>query len=164
MLIAGSIPLIAAGELDVSGVGGTIHARTLSATDQGKSDEPWFVVVQSSATNAVACGVAAEVDGNDDEVEIPFVVVVPTRGPIDLTVTITVMRGATIILIERVLVHRLPHPADLNDDGRIDSVDLTILLSHWGRCVKRDECIADLDHDGWVDGRDMSVLVSAWHL
>ena len=43
-------------------------------------------------------------------------------------------------------------------------MDLTILLSHWGRCVKRDECIADLDHDGWVDGRDMSVLVSAWHL
>ncbi|MBM4106301.1 MAG: hypothetical protein FJ257_08435 [Phycisphaerae bacterium] len=50
-------------------------------------------------------------------------------------------------------------PGDLNFDGRVDGVDLTLLLGSWGACV---ECGADLNLDGLVDGADLSELLSAW--
>ena len=52
-------------------------------------------------------------------------------------------------------------PADLDDDGVVDSTDLSSLLSQWGRCPSGG-CPADLDEDGRVDGIDLTLLLAAW--
>ena len=50
-------------------------------------------------------------------------------------------------------------PGDLNDDGRVDGADLTILLAAWGDCPG---CPADLNGDGVVDGADLTTLLGYW--
>jgi predicted dienelactone hydrolase len=46
---------------------------------------------------------------------------------------------------------------DLDGDGRIDGLDLGILLSNWGNPGR-----GDLDGSGAVDGADLGALLSAW--
>ena len=50
-----------------------------------------------------------------------------------------------------------PCPADINDDGVVDSADLGALLSAWGAGGA-----ADLDGSGSVDSGDLGILLSAW--
>lgn len=47
-------------------------------------------------------------------------------------------------------------PADLNQDGSVNGVDLATLLSSWGAIG------GDINHDGTTDGGDLAVLLSAW--
>jgi hypothetical protein len=47
-------------------------------------------------------------------------------------------------------------PADINDDGMVDSGDLGTLLSAWGTAK------ADLDGDGATDSTDLGILLSGW--
>ncbi len=50
------------------------------------------------------------------------------------------------------------NPADLNGDGAVNALDLSILLGAWGtRGVP-----ADLDHDGVVGAGDLGILLGAW--
>jgi hypothetical protein len=49
-------------------------------------------------------------------------------------------------------------PSDLNSDGIVDSIDLSILVSRWGSS----DATADINSDGTVDALDLSVLVSNW--
>ena len=49
--------------------------------------------------------------------------------------------------------------ADLDDNGIVDGMDLSIILAGWGACS---ECPADLDGSGTVDGIDIAILLSAW--
>ena len=49
-------------------------------------------------------------------------------------------------------------PSDLNFDGKVDGVDLAILLGRWGL----DDLLADLDGNNVVDGSDISLLLAAW--
>jgi hypothetical protein len=49
-------------------------------------------------------------------------------------------------------------PSDLNGDGIVDSIDLSILVSRWGSS----DATADINNDGTVDALDLSVLVSNW--
>ena len=51
-------------------------------------------------------------------------------------------------------------PADLNDDGIVNSVDLTILIADWG-CTGED-CPGDIDGSGLVDGADITIILSNW--
>lgn len=46
---------------------------------------------------------------------------------------------------------------DINGDGYVDGVDLSILLSGWGGSGP-----ADLNHNGIVDGADLTTLFSNW--
>ena len=50
-------------------------------------------------------------------------------------------------------------PGDLDGNGTIDSTDLALLLSSYGRCYK---CDADLTGDGSVDQDDIDVLMASW--
>ncbi len=50
-------------------------------------------------------------------------------------------------------------PGDLDGNGTIDSTDLALLLSSYGRCYK---CEADLTGDGSVDQDDIDVLMASW--
>jgi len=50
-------------------------------------------------------------------------------------------------------------PADLNGDGVVDGLDLSVLLGAWGACSG---CSADIDSSGVVDGVDLSALLGSW--
>ena len=50
-------------------------------------------------------------------------------------------------------------PGDLDGNGTIDSTDLAILLSRYGRCI---DCEADLTGDGQVDQDDIDELMALW--
>ncbi|MDG2032126.1 MAG: hypothetical protein P8J45_14100 [Phycisphaerales bacterium] len=47
---------------------------------------------------------------------------------------------------------------DINHDGCVDGIDLSILLGSWGPCT----CPADINDDGIVDGVDLSVVLGNW--
>lgn len=49
-------------------------------------------------------------------------------------------------------------PADLDGDGIVGFLDLTILLASWGPC---DACPADLDGDGLVGFPDLVILIAS---
>jgi hypothetical protein len=49
-------------------------------------------------------------------------------------------------------------PSDLNSDGVVDVIDLSILVSRWGSS----DVTADINSDGVVDALDLSTLVSNW--
>ena len=46
---------------------------------------------------------------------------------------------------------------DLNGDGIVDGVDLTLLLGGWGTAGP-----GDLNGDGMVDGADLAILLALW--
>ncbi|MEE8154916.1 MAG: dockerin type I domain-containing protein [Phycisphaerales bacterium] len=53
--------------------------------------------------------------------------------------------------------------ADLNGDGFVNSIDLTILLVSWGPCDDPPErCPADIDGDGQVGASDLLILLTQW--
>ena len=58
----------------------------------------------------------------------------------------------------------LPHGGacigDIDGDGRVDAVDLGLLLDAWGRCTAG--CPADLDSDGSVGAGDLARVLDAW--
>ena len=51
-------------------------------------------------------------------------------------------------------------PADFNDDGRVDGVDLAFFLSSWGACAGG--CPADFNADDIVDGVDLALVLASW--
>ncbi len=55
------------------------------------------------------------------------------------------------------VVEQVRQTPDLDGDGRIDGLDLGILLSNWGNPGR-----GDLDGSGAVDGADLGAVLSAW--
>ena len=53
-------------------------------------------------------------------------------------------------------------PADINGDGQVDGIDLTVLLAAWGACPSAGDCPADLDGSGAVDGLDLTAMLADW--
>lgn len=57
----------------------------------------------------------------------------------------------------------MPHPSDIEPDGSIDGLDLTVLLAEWGSsCQAGFGCRSDLDRNGLVDGFDLAELLANW--
>lgn len=57
--------------------------------------------------------------------------------------------------------------SDLNADGRVDGLDLSLLLASWGNCNDKYStnlvsCSGDFNHDQQVDIDDLIVLLSNW--
>lgn len=50
-----------------------------------------------------------------------------------------------------------PIPGDFNGDGKVNGLDLGVLLSHWGQ-----PGAWDMNADGTVDGADLALLIAAW--
>jgi hypothetical protein len=74
--------------------------------------------------------------------------------------------GSTASTIPRVSSSSIPRSAncsvaDLNCDGRVNLIDLSILLSHYGQSVAANSPY-DLDHSGTVDFPDISILMYYW--
>ncbi|MHC5025331.1 MAG: hypothetical protein ACYTGR_01045 [Planctomycetota bacterium] len=53
-------------------------------------------------------------------------------------------------------------PADITDDGMVDTADVVDLILAWGPCSGL--CLADLDGNGAVDTVDLIQMISAWGL
>lgn len=47
---------------------------------------------------------------------------------------------------------------DINHDGVVDALDLSMLLSDW----QKNESVADLNHDGVVNDDDATILMGHW--
>lgn len=52
-------------------------------------------------------------------------------------------------------------PADLNQDGYVDGLDLGILLGNWGTSTTPD--MGELDGTSPIDGLDLGILLGAWN-
>ena len=48
--------------------------------------------------------------------------------------------------------------ADLNRDGKVNLIDFSIMLFHWGN----PDPVADINEDGTVDLTDFSILLFNW--
>jgi hypothetical protein len=51
-------------------------------------------------------------------------------------------------------------PGDVNGDGKVDELDLSIMMSEWGQTGTG--LAGDLNHDGIVDELDFSILMANW--
>jgi hypothetical protein len=51
-----------------------------------------------------------------------------------------------------------PVPGDINGDGKVNTLDLSSMLSMWGTTM----AMADLNHDGAVNTLDLSILLAHW--
>jgi len=52
--------------------------------------------------------------------------------------------------------------ADLDNDGFVDSPDISLLLNAWGACASAGYCLGDLDGSGAVDSADFAYLLNEW--
>jgi hypothetical protein len=52
--------------------------------------------------------------------------------------------------------------SDINDDGKVNSVDFSIMLAYWKTPVIPKNVNVDLNHDGKVNSVDFSILLSQW--
>lgn len=53
-------------------------------------------------------------------------------------------------------------PADINQDGTVDVLDLLAVISGWGPCVSQVICSADLNFDCTVDVLDLLAVIGAY--
>ena len=49
---------------------------------------------------------------------------------------------------------------DISQNGRVDGIDLGMLLAQWGPCTS--DCVADITGDGLVDGGDLGIVLHDW--
>jgi hypothetical protein len=57
----------------------------------------------------------------------------------------------------------MPLASDLDLDGSVSGLDLSIMLSEWGPCGDGDwNCRSDLSRDGAVTGADLGILLGQW--
>ncbi len=166
MLVAvAATPAVATTEetLHFSGPSGSIHSGTIIARDGPGSDDSWTISVEGSHPAQIVLGLQSdETRRSDVDIEIPFLVLVPTASEKEFHAVVVVRRGTRMIATTEIAIHRTRDIADLNGDGSVNSADLTLMLAAWGRCARDVDCHADLDGDHWVDGRDLSLLVAAW--
>ncbi len=50
---------------------------------------------------------------------------------------------------------------DLNSDGKVNAIDVSLLLGQWGACPEAC-CNADLDGDGVIGANDLALLLGQW--
>ena len=50
---------------------------------------------------------------------------------------------------------------DLNSDGKVNAIDVSLLLGQWGLC-NASCCNADLDGDGAINASDLALLLGQW--
>ena len=104
------------------------------------------------------------IGSNSDSIELSFDPAGLRAGSYEFTLQIDVMEedlpGAESGLLSIDLVVQVDdaggQPADFNNDGFVDGVDLTTLLGSWGSSNN------DLTGDGVVSGPDLAQLLAAW--
>lgn len=69
---------------------------------------------------------------------------------------INVVISKTGYMVEHVKINA--KIADINQDGKVDSTDMAIIMNSWGS----GDLAKDLNKDGKVDAADMSIMLSSW--
>lgn len=54
-----------------------------------------------------------------------------------------------------------PMPGDVNGDGTVDALDLSVVLNNWGKSGQT-YAQGDLNSDGTVDALDLSIILTNW--
>ncbi|HRP63499.1 MAG TPA: dockerin type I domain-containing protein [Phycisphaerales bacterium] len=124
----------------------------------------------------VTMNLAIEVDELDDSTMLPFEnlpLPVPTVLPPGEIANLLMSGTVQSIHVQISISGTLsavgqpdvePILGDLNNDGRVDVLDLLILLGAWGGCPNTagNDCPADLNNTGNVDVQDLLILLSNW--
>ena len=87
-----------------------------------------------------------ELANDDDMIRLEEVVCADTNA-----------QAIDVIHDETINPYEQPCCGDINGDGLVDGVDLTILLGEWG-----EQGASDLDGDGLIDGADVTILLGCW--
>jgi hypothetical protein len=81
------------------------------------------------------------------------------------TMTPTTTRVTMTTRVTTTTIHVTTPPAplvgDLNGDGKVNKVDLEMVLSSFGPCS---QCAADLVRDGTVNSLDLAMLIDRWRI
>lgn len=56
----------------------------------------------------------------------------------------------------------VPCPADIDDNGSVNTDDLLLVIGAWGPCVNPNNCPADIDGSGLVNTDDLLLIVGGW--
>lgn len=62
----------------------------------------------------------------------------------------------------RVEISEEASPRDIDGDGRVNGIDLAILLSAWDMQSPVGQADGDINGDGYIDAIDLSYLLAAW--
>ena len=117
-------------------------------------DEPWneILVISQSASEWRQTRVNVETGGKADSVQFRFVAS-------DLGDGSVVEAGIDEVRVLAVSCTDAFCPADFNQDGVVNGVDLGLLLADWGT---NPGSPADLDGNGEVGGSDIGLLLASW--
>jgi hypothetical protein len=72
-----------------------------------------------------------------------------------------VLGNAGGFLIDDLSVTEVPCPADVDDSGTVNGVDLAVVLTNWGTPSPKYPG-ADVNDDGVVDGKDLATVLAGW--
>jgi hypothetical protein len=148
-------------QLDIEGT--TLRSTPVSGA-RGQTVQLAAESVRSSGAN-VGYSVAARVNGaivgqsvtnSQGKASVSFTIPQSASGN-QLTVQFKDETGATTTTV--IEIESACAAADFNCDGRVDSADLSILLSQWGGSGA-----CDLNADGVVNAPDLSQLIANWTL
>ena len=117
-------------------------------------DGPWneILVISQSASEWRQTRVSVDTDGKADSVQFRFVAS-------DLGDGSVVEAGIDDVQVLASSCSDAFCPADFNQDGIINGVDLGLLLADWG---PNPGSPADLDGDGEVGGSDIGLVLASW--
>jgi len=137
------------GTLAISGNAEPSSTVTLSVTSQSDAQSPVTVTVPASASGAWTytlhtTGFAVDTYQVRAESAVPGLAVSGFSGIAYLGIGTTPQPKAAV--------------PDLNGDGKVNLIDFSILLFHWGQAYPP----ADLNFDGTVDLPDFSILLFHW--
>lgn len=82
------------------------------------------------------------------------------ENPYQFTTTLSTLGHLAILFREQTQITCAERPADINCDGRVDVVDLSILMSYWQQ--PRPAPRADINQDSRVDIVDLMILFYWW--
>lgn len=77
-----------------------------------------------------------------------------------LTFRIQDIKGFQAII--RTKPFALPCPADVDDNGSVNTDDLLLLIGSWGACADPNNCPADIDGNDLVNTDDLLVIIGGW--
>ncbi len=143
---------------------------TITAPSTGTTVSGTVSVSATASDNVAVAGVQFKLDGGNlgaEDTSFPYSVswdtILTPNGTHTLVATARDASGNTktssSVTVTVSNAGSTTSSADLNADGRVDVIDLGILLSAWGQTTKPK---ADINQDGRVDVVDLGILLSKW--
>jgi hypothetical protein len=155
----GSIAIPRGPGVDVSQL--DFHAP-LAHSGEVTSNDPWLATISNDSVEWATDSFQANENANAVRWGTTYTFsFISSRPPVTGLVAIGLFRSLGTIEVPLPVPESQPGAivGDINGDGTVDAVDLSILLAAWGPCAR---CAADLDEDGSVGSGDLAILLGAW--